>query len=99
MLVLLFIACAQHAGGLETAAVASGAHAVPRPLHAAVDAAPGSAAALHKAAVAAAQVGDLAEAVALAREAYVAEPDRRRHRYVQLLESRLADAGGVAALP
>lgn len=99
MLLLLAIACAPHVTVIETPVDAVGATpmSVQRRIYA--NAQPGSADALHNAAVAAEQVGDLAEAVALAKEAYVAQPDRRRHRYVQVLEERLEAAGGVAALP
>jgi hypothetical protein len=64
-----------------------------------VEAPTGSAEALVNAAIAAERVGDLPEALALAREAYVASPDRRRHRYVVALEGRVDALGGVAALP
>ena len=99
MLLLLAIACAPHVTVLQTPvdAVDAPAVVVQRRVHASAQ--PGSAEALHNAAVAAEQVGDLSEAVALAREAYVAAPDRRRHRYVQELEARLEAAGGVAAIP
>ena len=97
MLLLLAIACAPHVTVIEAPAVAVPPVEHQRRVYS--RATPGSADALHNAAVAAEQVGDLAEAFALAREAYVSEPDRRRHRYVQALETRLANAGGVAALP
>lgn len=103
MLLLLAIACAPHVVEIAAPAASPGAQGFAAPVPAAAMSAPpggaASAAALHHAAVAAAQVGDLAEAVALAREAYVAAPDRRRHRYLQGLELRLERAGGVAALP
>jgi hypothetical protein len=99
MLLLLAIACAPHVMVLETPVDTVGVQPLAHHRRVYGNARPGSADALHNAAVAAEQVGDLAEAVALAREAYVAEPDRRRHRYVQLLEGRLVDVGGIAALP
>lgn len=96
MFLLLAIACAPHVATLETPAAVGDApptHRVHR------NARPGSAAELENAALAAEQVGDLSEAVALAREAYVAEPARRRHRYVLELEARLDAHGGAAAIP
>lgn len=94
MLLLLALACAPHVVSLDAdlrpAPSGRRAHRVARP---------GSAAELDNAALAAQQVGDLSEAVALAREAYVASPDRRRHRYIGELEARLAASGGREALP
>lgn len=99
MLLLLAIACAPHVTVLETPVDAVGVQPLQHHRRLYANARPGSADALHNAAVAAEQVGDLSEAFALAREAYVAEPDRRRHRYVEQLEHRLVAAGGLAAIP
>lgn len=99
MLLLLAIACAPHVVSLEMPVDTAGRSSLVQHRRLYNHAQPGSADALHNAAVAAEQVGDLAEAVALAREAYVAKPDRRRLRYVHLLEGRLVEVGGIAALP
>ena len=96
MLFLLAVACVPHLVSLDASDApapdpsARQAHRLARL---------GSAADLDNAALAAQQVGDLREAVALAREAYVAAPDRRRHRYIRELETRLAASSGSAALP
>ncbi len=87
MFLLLVIACA-HPGAVEAPLAAA---AAPAEVVVAAD--------LDDAVAVAETVGDLTEALELAREAYVASPDRRRHRVVQRLEAQVADAGGVAALP
>lgn len=99
MFLLLALACAHTAVVAEPMVAPSASVMGATQQRASAEAPRGSAEALVHAAVAAERVGDLPEALALAREAYVASPDRRGHRYVVALETRVDALGGVAALP